>query len=50
LKVSVVVPFNGIVDAPNAFTIAGGAATVSGAVAVLPVPPFAEETAAVMFV
>jgi hypothetical protein len=50
LNVRVVVPFNGIVDAPKAFTIVGGVATVSGAVAVLPVPPFVEETAPVMFV
>jgi len=45
VKVSVVVPATGIVAAPNAFVIVGGASTVSVAVfEVVPVPPFVEET------
>ena len=46
---SVVVPFNGIVAAPNAFVIVGGLATDKLAVAVLPVPPFVEVTLPVVF-
>ena len=44
LKVSDVVPFNGMLAAPNALVIVGGLATVRTAVAVLPVPPFVDET------
>src|SRR5437868_561389 len=50
LNVSEVVPFNGIVKAPNDFVIVGGAATVRFAVAVLPVPPFVELTLPVVLV
>src|ERR1041385_5774541 len=39
VKLSDVVPFSGMVDAPNCFVIDGGEATVRFAVAVLPVPP-----------
>src|SRR6201999_685962 len=38
LKVSEVVPFNGMLAAPNALVMLGGVATVKFAVAVLPVP------------
>src|SRR5882724_622054 len=44
VKVSEVEPFSGIVAAPNALLIVGGAATVRLADAVLPVPPFVEVT------
>lgn len=44
VNVIVVVPFNGIVAAPNALLIVGGEATVIVAFAVLPVPPFPELT------
>jgi len=51
VKLSVVVPFNGMVDAPKAFVIDGGATTVIGAVLLArPVPPFVELTAPVVFV
>jgi hypothetical protein len=50
LNVREVVPFNGIVAAPNTFVIAGGLATVKFAVAVLPVPPLVELTVPVVFV
>jgi hypothetical protein len=50
LKVSEVVPFSGIVAAPKALVMEGGVATVRFAVAVLPVPPFVEVTAPVVFV
>ena len=43
-------PFKGIVAAPNALTIAGRAATLKLAVAVLPVPPLVDVTAPVVFV
>jgi hypothetical protein len=45
LKVNRVVPVSGMVGFANAFTMIGGVATVRGAVAVLPVPPFVELTA-----
>jgi len=45
LKVSEVVPFSGIVVAPNALLMLGGLATVRFALAVLPVPPLVELTA-----
>jgi hypothetical protein len=50
LKVKVVVPFSGIVAAPNALVIVGGVATARFAVAVLPVPPLVEVTLPVVFV
>ena len=49
LNVSDVVPFSGIVAAPNALAIEGGEATVRLALAVLPVPPLVEVTAPVVF-
>ena len=48
LNVSEVVPFSGIVAAPKSFVMVGGVATERFAVAVLPVPPFVEETAPVV--
>jgi len=50
LKLSEVVPFEGMVIVPNVLVIAGGLATVRLADAVLPVPPFAEVTAPLTFV
>jgi len=50
LKVSEVVPFSGMLAAPNALLIDGGEATVRLAVAVLPVPPLVEVTAPVVLV
>jgi len=44
VKVSVVVPFNGMVAAPNAFAIDGGATTSMLAEAVPPVPPSVDVT------
>src|SRR5260370_14199384 len=44
VKVSEVEPFNGMLAAPNTLTMVGGVATAIFAVAVLPVPPFVEET------
>src|SRR5262249_13714755 len=44
VNVVVVVAFRGIVAAPNALAIVGGAATATLAVAVLPVPPLVELT------
>jgi hypothetical protein len=49
VNVKLVEPFKGIVAAPNALVIVGGAATVRFAVAVLPVPPFVEVTVPVVF-
>lgn len=43
-KLSDVVPFSGIVAAPNVFVIFGGEATARFAEAVLPAPPFVELT------
>src|SRR5215471_9923614 len=49
LKVSEVVPFNGMVSAPNVLVMLGGAATVSVAVLlVAPVPPLVELIAPVV--
>ena len=42
VTVSVVVPFNGIVAAPNAFALVGGLMTVKLAVEVLPLPASVE--------
>jgi len=50
VKLSDVDPFSGIVAAPNPFAIVGGNATVRFALAVLPVPPFVDVTALVVFV
>src|SRR6185312_13997419 len=50
LNVSDVVPFSGMLAAPNALAIDGGAATVKLAVAVLPVPPLVEVTFPVVLV
>jgi hypothetical protein len=50
VNVSDVVPFSGMLAAPNALAIDGGAATVKLAVAVLPVPPLVEVTLPVVFV
>src|SRR6185369_14758444 len=44
VKLNDVVPFNGIVAAPNDLLIDGGATTVTFAEAVLPVPPLVELT------
>lgn len=49
-KLRPVVPLNGIKDAPKAFVICGGEATVMLALAVLPVPPFVELTLPVVLV
>ena len=50
VKVSEVVPFSGIADAPNAFTMVGGVATLKLALAVLPVPPLVDVTLPVVLV
>lgn len=50
LNVRDVVPFSGIVGAPNVLLMLGGDTTVIVAVAVLPVPPSVEVTAPVVFV
>ena len=50
LNVSEVVPFNGMLAAPNVLVMDGGEATVKLAVAVLPVPPLVEVTFTVVFV
>src|SRR6185369_4921071 len=44
VKVSEVVPFSGMLAAPNTLVIEGGVATVKLAEAVLPVPPLVEVT------
>src|ERR1700744_2028292 len=48
VKVSVVLPFTGIAEAPNASEIDSGPTTVRVAVAVLPEPPSFEVTALVV--
>src|SRR5262249_39838030 len=50
LNVSVVVPFNGMLAAPNSFVIVGGLATVRLAEEVLPLPPSVDVIADVVFV
>lgn len=50
LNVSDVLPFSGIVGAPNVFMMLGGDTTVRFALAVLPVPPSVDETALVVLV
>src|SRR5262249_45538374 len=49
VKLSDVVPFNGMLAAPNALAIVGGAITVIEAFEVLPVPPFVELTETLLF-
>src|SRR5260221_13795688 len=44
VKLKLVVPFSGIVNAPNSLVMVGGVATARFAVAVLPVPPLVELT------
>ena len=50
MNVSEVVPFSGMLTAPNTLVMDGGVATVRFAVAVLPVPPLVEVTAPVVLV
>jgi hypothetical protein len=50
VNVSEVVPFNGMLAAPNALAMDGGEATVKLAVAVFPVPPLVEVTLPVVLV
>src|SRR5215510_7398353 len=50
VKVSVLVPFNGIELGLKALAIDGGATTVSVSLAVFPVPPLVEDTAPDVFV
>jgi hypothetical protein len=50
VNVNEVVPFNGMLAAPNALAIDGGEATVRSALAVLPVPPLVELTAPLVLV
>jgi len=50
VNVSEVVPFSGMLAAPNALVIEGGVATVKLAEAVLPVPPLVEVTLPVVLV
>ena len=47
VKVSVVLPFNGMLSAPKDLLMVGGSATMMLAVAADPVPPFVEVTALV---
>src|SRR5215469_5119830 len=49
LKLSEVVPFNGMLAAPKALLIVGGATTVIEAFEVLPFPPFVELTETLLF-
>jgi hypothetical protein len=49
VKVSEVEPFSGMLAAPNALPIAGGATTVTEAVDVFPVPPSFEFAATLLF-
>jgi hypothetical protein len=49
VKLSEVEPFSGMVAAPNAFEIVGGATTVIEALEVLPVPAFVEVTWTLLF-
>jgi len=49
VNVTVVVPFRGMLAAPKAFAIAGGATTVMEAFDVLPVPPSVEVTWTLLF-
>src|SRR5204863_3473775 len=47
VKFKDVVPFRGMLGAPNDIAIAGGSMTTTSAVAALPVPPSAEVTASI---
>jgi hypothetical protein len=49
VKLRLVLPFSGIVGAPNVLLIVGGATTVMLALLVLPVPPFVEVTLTELF-
>lgn len=49
-KLSVVVPFSGMVAAPNVLVMDTGLATLKFAEAVFPVPPLVDVTAPVVFV
>jgi hypothetical protein len=49
VKVTVVVPFSGMLAAPNALAIVGGATTVIEAFDVLPLPPSVEVTVTLLF-
>lgn len=50
VNVSEVVPFNGMLPAPNTLVITGGVATARLAVAKLPIPPSREDTGDVMLI
>jgi len=50
VNVKLVEPFSGMLAAPNALAMAGGAATAKVAEAVLPAPPLVDVTAAVVLV
>jgi hypothetical protein len=50
VKVRLVLPLSGTEEAPNALLMVGGPATVKLALAVLPVPPFVEDTLPVVLV
>ena len=49
VKLSEVEPFSGMLDAPKAFAMVGGATTVMEAFAVLPVPAFVEVACTLLF-
>jgi len=49
VKLSEVEPFSGMLAAPNAFAIVGGATTVMDALEVLPVPAIVSETVTLLF-
>ena len=49
VKVRLVVPFSGMLAAPKAFEMVGGATTVIEALAVLPVPAFVEVACTLLF-
>ena len=49
VKLSEVEPFNGMLEAPKAFAMVGGATTVIEALEVLPVPAFVEVTWTLLF-
>src|SRR5689334_3505361 len=49
VKLRLVEPFSGMLAAPNAFEIVGGATTVIDALAVLPVPPLVEVAWTLLF-
>lgn len=49
VKLRLVDPFSGMLDAPKALLMLGGPTTVSEALEVLPVPPLVEETGTLLF-